>query len=97
MVEIGGAYSNPITLEMLEDPFWQEIAAFYGDTSFRKAEGEGLVNPSNNLVVTTKDAEADTIISNEIEKYVAGEQTMEETIANMKKELKTHIGQTEIP
>ncbi|NLB90243.1 MAG: extracellular solute-binding protein [Clostridiales bacterium] len=97
MVEIGGAYSNPITLEMLADPFWQETAEFYGDTSFRKAEGEGLNNPSKNMVVTIKDAEADTIISNEIEKYVAGEQTMEEAIANMDRELNAQIGTTEIP
>lgn len=97
MVEIGGAYANPITLEMLEDPFWQEPAEFYGNTSFRKAEGEGLNNPSTNMVVTIKDAEADTIISAEIEKYVAGEQTMDEAIANMDKELKSRIGQTQIP
>ena len=97
MVEIGGAYSNPITKAMLEDPFWQETAAFYGDTSFRQAEGEGLNNPSKNMTVTIKDAEADTIISAEIEKYVAGEQTMDEAIANMDKELKSRIGQTEIP
>ena len=82
---------------MLEDPFWQETAAFYGDTSFRQAEGEGLNNPSKNMTVTIKDAEADTIISAEIEKYVAGEQTMDEAIANMDKELKSRIGQTEIP
>ncbi|MDD3335530.1 MAG: extracellular solute-binding protein [Eubacteriales bacterium] len=97
MVEIGGAYSNPITLEMLADPFWQETAAFYGDTSFRKAEGDGLNNPSKNMTVTISDAEADTIISAEIEKYVAGEQTMEEAIANMDTELKNRIGQTQIP
>lgn len=97
MVEIGGAYSNPITKAMLEDPFWQETAAFYSDTSFRQAEGEGLNNPSKNMTVTIKDAEADTIISAEIEKYVAGEQTMDEAIANMDKELKSRIGQTEIP
>lgn len=97
MVEIGGAYSNPITLEMLADPFWQETDPFYGDTSFRKAEGDALNNPSANLTVTIKDAEADTIISAEIEKYVAGEQTMEEAIANMDTELKNRIGQTQMP
>jgi len=97
MVEIGGAYANPVTLEMLADPFWQETAAFYGDTSFRKAEGEGLNNPSTNMTVTVQDAEADTVISAEIEKYVAGEQTMDEAIANMDKELKNRIGQAQIP
>ena len=85
MVEIGGAYANPVTLEMLADPFWQETAEFYGDTSFRKAEGEGLNNPSTNMTVTIQDAEADTVISAEIEKYVAVEQTMDEAIANMDK------------
>ncbi|MEG0492269.1 MAG: extracellular solute-binding protein, partial [Clostridia bacterium] len=97
MVEIGGAYSNPINLAMLADPFWQEPSDFYGATSFRKAEGEGLANPSKNLTVTAKDGEADTIISAEIEKYVAGEQTMEQAIANMDTELKTRIGTVVIP
>lgn len=97
MVEIGGAYSNPITKAMLADPFWQETAEFYGNTSFRQAEGEGLNNPSTNMTVTIKDAEADTIISAEIERYVAGEQTMEQAIANMDTELKNRIGQTQIP
>lgn len=97
MVEIGGAYSNPITLEMLADPFWQETSTFYGDTSFRQAEGAGLNNPSKNMPVSIDDAEADTIISAEIEKYVAGEQTMEQAIANMDSELKTRIGQARMP
>ena len=97
MVEIGGAYSNPINLNMLADPFWQEPSDFYGGTSFRKAEGEGLANSSANLIVTAKDGEADTVISAEIEKYVAGEQTMEQAIANMDTELKTRIGKAEMP
>lgn len=97
MVEIGGAYSNPITLELLADPFWQEGSDFYGGTSFRKAEGDGLANSSANLTVTAKDGEADSIISAEIEKYVAGEQTMEQAIANMDTELKNRIGTVEIP
>lgn len=97
MVEIGGAYSNPINKEMLADPFWQETAEFYGNTSFRQAEGEGLNNPSANMPVTIDDAEADEIISAEIERYVAGEQTMEQAIANMDTELKNRIGQAEMP
>ncbi len=97
MVEIGGAYSNPVTLEMLADPFWQETAEFYGNTSFRKAEGDGLANSSKNMPVSIDDAEADTIISAEIEKYVAGEQTMEQAIANMDAELKTRIGTADMP
>ncbi len=97
MVEIGGAYSNPINKAMLEDPFWQETSAFYGDTSFRAAEGAALNNPSVNMTVTAKDSEADSIISAEIEKYVAGEQTMDEAIANMDSELNARIGTVEIP
>ncbi len=97
MVEIGGAYSNPINLAMLADPFWQEPSDFYGGASFRKAEGEGLANSSANMTVTAKDGEADSIISAEIEKYVAGEQTMEQAIANMDNELKTRIGTAEMP
>lgn len=97
MVEIGGAYSNPITLAMLEDPFWREASDFYGGESFRKAEGEGLANSSPNMPVTAQDAEADTVISAELEKYVAGEQSMEDAIANMQKELETRVGQAIIP
>lgn len=65
--------------------------------SFRKAESDALENPSKNLVVTPNDAEADNIISAEIEKYVAGEQTMEDAIQNMDKELKARIGQAQMP
>ena len=39
----------------------------------------------------------DSIISAEIEKYVAGEQTMDEAIANMDRELKARIGKAEMP
>lgn len=48
-------------------------------------------------MVTPSDAEADNIISAEIETYVAGEQTMEQAIANMDRELKARIGQAQIP
>lgn len=75
MTEINGPYNNPISKEMLTDPFWQEPSDFYGGQSFRKAESDALANPSTNMVVTPSDAEADEIISAEIEKYVAGEQT----------------------
>ena len=60
------------------------------------AESDGLANPSKNLTVTPQDAEADIIISAEIEKYVAGEQTMDQAIANMDKELKLKIGQADV-
>ena len=97
MEEIKGAYSNPIALNVLADPFWKEPSSFYGGQSFRQAEGEGLNNAATNLKVTAQDGEADTIISAEIEKYVAGEQTMEQAIQNMDKELKTRIKQAIIP
>ncbi|AEV28015.1 ABC-type sugar transport system, periplasmic component [Sphaerochaeta pleomorpha str. Grapes] len=96
MVEQNAPYANPISLEMLEDPFWKESSEFYGGQSFREMEGKGLANSSANLIVTPKDAEADTIISVEIEKYVAGNQTMQATIANIDKNLKARIGKTTI-
>jgi multiple sugar transport system substrate-binding protein len=92
MVEQNAPYSNPIAIELLEGPFWQEPTPFYGGQSFRAAEAAGLQNPARNLVVTEKDAEADTIISAEIEAYVAGNQTMDEAIANMGRNLRERIG-----
>lgn len=89
-------YANPISLEMLEDDFWKEPSEYYGGQSFREMEGKCLENSSVNLVVTPQDAEADEIISAELENYVAGNQTMEEAIANMDKNLKAKIGQAEI-
>lgn len=97
MDEVSGPYSNPISKAMLEDPFWQAPSEFYGGQSFRKAESDGLKNPSKNMPLTLNDAEADTIISAEIEKYVAGEQTMDEAISNMDKELKNRIGTAVYP
>lgn len=97
MMTENGPYNNPVSLEMLKDPYWQEPSDFYGGQSFRKTESEALNNPSANLVVTPSDAEADNVISAEIETYVAGEQTMEQAIANMDRELKARIGQAQIP
>ncbi len=97
MDRLNGPYSNPVSLEVLSDPFWQEPSSFYGGQSFRKAEADGLFNPSPNMTVTPQDNEADGIISAEIEKYVAGEQTMVQAIANMDKELKLRIGRAEMP
>lgn len=96
MVEQNAPYANPITLAMLDDPFWKEPSAFYGGQSFREMEGKCLENPSMNLVVTKSDAEADSIISNELENYVAGNQTMEETIAKIDANLKSKIGTADI-
>ena len=59
-------------------------------------EGKGLENSSKNLVVTPQDAEADTIISAELEKYVAGDQSMDDAIANMQKNLEAKIGKATI-
>lgn len=96
MVEQNAPYANPITLEMLEDPFWKEASDFYGGQSFREMEGKCLENPSKNLAVTAQDAEADLIISHELELYVAGDQTMQEAIANMDSVLKQRIGKAAI-
>lgn len=87
-----GPVQNPLSKAMLDDPFWKEPDPFYGDQSFRQMEGAGLKNVSVNLRVTTKDAEADTIITAELEKFVANGQTMEQAIANMAKNLRDKIG-----
>lgn len=96
MVEQNAPYANPITLTMLDDPFWKESSSFYGGQSFREMEGQGLSNSSKNLIVTKSDAEADLIISNELENYVAGNQTMSETIAKIDASLKAKIGSAAI-
>jgi len=96
MVKQNAPYANPVSTEMLKDDFWKEPAEFYGGQSFRKLEGESLKNNSTNLLVTPQDAEADQIISAEIEKYVAGNQTMDEAIINMDKNMKAKIGKAEI-
>lgn len=93
MVELAAPYTNPIALELLEDPYWQQPSDFYGGQSFRQMEGIGLQNPSQNLRVTNQDAEADQIISAELEQWVAGSQTMEQAIANMGEQLRERIGQ----
>ena len=96
MEEQNAPYSNPVSKEMLEDPFWKEPSDFYGGQSFREMEGKCLENGVANLVVTPQDAEADEIISAELEKYVAGNQSMSDAIANMDKNLKAKIGKAEI-
>lgn len=89
-------YANPISLAMLEDEFWKLPSEYYGGMSFREMEGQCLANGSANLMVTPQDAEADEIISAELETYVAGNQTMDEAIANMDKNLKAKIEKAEI-
>ena len=93
MVEQDAPYPNPIAKELLADEFWKEPSPFYGGQSFREMEGKGLENVSENLRVTEKDAEADEIISAELEKWIAGSQTMAEAIANMGTQLRERIGQ----
>lgn len=97
MEAINGPYTNPISKELLKDPFWKEPSPFYGGQSFRQAEAEGLNNAAQNMPVTASDAEADRIISAELEKYVAGEQSMSQAIANMDKELKIRIKKAKMP
>lgn len=95
MVANNAPYANPIATDLLESPFWQEPAEFYGGQSFRQAEAQGLENGSPNMRVTEDDAEADALISPELERYVAGAQTMDEAIANAQAALESRIGSTE--
>ncbi|OCA87827.1 sugar ABC transporter substrate-binding protein [Bacillus sp. FJAT-27225] len=94
MVKQNAPYANPIANDLLEDPFWKEPSDYYGGQSFREMEGFSLENAAENLRVTKDDAEADQIISVELEKFIAGDQTMEEAVANMGKNLRAKIGKT---
>ena len=77
---------------MLAEPFWKQPDPYYGGQSFKQMEGLGLANVSQNMRVTTADAEADTIISSELEKFIANAQTMDQAIANMGAVLRDKIG-----
>jgi multiple sugar transport system substrate-binding protein len=90
---LNGPVQNPISKAMLEEPFWKQPDPYYGGQSFKQMEGLGLQKVSKNLRVTTADAEADTIISAELEKFIANAQTMDQAIANMGKVLRDKIGQ----
>ena len=96
MEELNAPYSNPISLELLKRDFWKEPSSFYDGQSFREMEGKCLENGAVNLAVTPQDAEADGIITAELEKYIAGDQTMDKAIANMDQGLKSKIGKAEI-
>ena len=87
-----GPVQNPISRAMLEEDFWKEPDTYYGGQSFKQMEGMGLGKVSQNMRVTTADAEADAIISAELEKFVADAQTMDQAIANMGKVLREKIG-----
>lgn len=88
-------YANPVALDMLKEEFWKEPSNYYGGQSFREMEGKALLNGSQNLAVTPQDAQADGIISAELENYVAGNLSMDQAIANMDKNLKAKIGKAE--
>jgi multiple sugar transport system substrate-binding protein len=96
--KVGGFYCIPLSKKLVADPFWQAPTSYYGGQSFFKAESDSLAaNLSPNMPLTIQDTEADAIISAEIEKYVAGEQTMAQAIANMDRELKLKIGKATMP
>jgi multiple sugar transport system substrate-binding protein len=92
VLKLNGPVQNPLSKAMLDEPFWKEADPYYGGQSFKQMEGLGLRNVSKNLRVTTADAEADTIISAELEKYIANAQTMDEAIKNMDIVLRDKIG-----
>ena len=87
-----GPVQNPISKAMLGEPFWKQPDPYYGGESFKLMEGMGLGNVTQNMRVTTADAEADTIISSELEKFIANAQTMDQAIANMGAVLRDKIG-----
>ena len=91
-----GAYSNPISTDLLKSSFWKAPSDFYGGESFREMEGKALNNASANLTITPQDSEADTLISAELEKYVAGSQSMDQAIHNMDTNLKAKVRKAEI-
>lgn len=93
VLALNGPVQNPISKAMLEEPFWKQPDPYYGGQSFKQMEGQGLQKVSKNLRVTTADAEADTIISAELEKFIANAQTMDQAIANMGAVLRDKIGQ----
>lgn len=95
MVEENAPYANPIALDLLKDPFWKEPSEFYGGQSFRETEALGLQNSSPNLRVTKDDAEADALISPELEKFIAGDQSIDDAIKNAHEALKSRISTTD--
>lgn len=91
MMDEGGPYSNSVVKEALEDPFWQQGDDYYGGQSLMKAEADGLVGCAPPLATNVNDNLADGIISPEIEKFLAGEQTIDEALANADRQLKEKI------
>ncbi|MFR5788270.1 MAG: hypothetical protein ACLUHE_14975 [Christensenellales bacterium] len=68
MLAMDYATEHPITKELQADPYWLEASDFYGGQSYRQMVTASFENPSANLEVNLNDAEADSIISSEIEK-----------------------------
>ena len=91
MLAMDYATEHPITKERQADPYWTEASDFYGGQSYRQMVTKSFENPSANLPVNLNDAEADTIISSEMEKWVAGSQDMETTITAIGRELRTRL------
>ena len=91
MLAMDYATEHPITKELQADPYWTEASDFYGGQSYRQMVTKSFENPSENLPVNLNDAEADTIISSEMEKWVAGAQDMETTIEAIGRELRTRL------
>lgn len=92
MEEASGPCWNPISKTLAADEFWKSPDPFYGGQSFKEMETVGLENSAPNLITTSSDAEADTIISVELDKYIAGDQDMATTIASIDSILKSKIG-----
>lgn len=86
---------NPLSKELSADAYWQQPAEYYGGQSFKGAETEGLVNSAPNMVITGSDVEADQIIRDGIDRMIAGDWNMEETIQNIDAELKAKIGKAQ--
>lgn len=76
---------------MLADPYWSQPSDYYGGESYKQMVTKAYENQSDNLPVTENDAEADTIISSELEKYVAGSQDMDTTIQTIGKLLRQKL------
>ncbi|MFA7126696.1 MAG: ABC transporter substrate-binding protein [Bacilli bacterium] len=82
---------HPIVREMLADPYWSTSSDFYGGQSYKQMVTKSFENPSSNLAVTQNDAEADVVISAELEKYVAGAQSMDFTIKEIGSKLRSRL------
>ena len=91
MIAEGLPTEHPITKDMLADPYWSQPSDYYGGESYKQMVTKAYENQSDNLPVTENDAEADTIISSELEKYVAGSQDMDTTIQTIGKLLRQKL------